>query len=67
MTKILRRKGFCGKKETPACEKGCIIFPGDSTLKFLEYDSTRQIDDRKDLHEEEGSNPPETMDDRVVD
>ena len=43
------------------------FFPSDSTLNILEYDSTREIDGRKDRHEEEGSNPPKTMDDSVVD
>ena len=49
------------------CEKGCIIFPDDSMLKVLKDDSTREIGGRKDWHEEEGSNPPETMDDSTID
>ena len=28
-------QGFCGQTEIPTCKKGCIIFPGDSMLKFL--------------------------------
>ena len=49
------------------CIKGCIIFPSDSMLKFLEDDCTCEIGGGKDRYKEEVSKPPKAMDDIFID
>ena len=49
------------------CIKGCIIFPSNSMLKFLEDDYPWDNGGRKDRYKEEVSKPPKAMDNSFVD